>query len=80
MKNIGIICFRRSTLSNLKPRRTKTQNQLVWNSFSIIGALRKEHLDTIDFNNRHEKFKGSLDCSVQVLLPEATIKLTQVTL
>ena len=45
------------------------------------GALRKEHLDTLtDFINRHEKFKGCLDYNLKVLLPEALIKLAQVTL
>ena len=45
------------------------------------GALRKEDLDTLtDFINRHEKFKGSLDYNLKVLLPEALIKLAQVTL
>ena len=45
------------------------------------GALREEHLDTLtDFINRHEKFKGSLDYNLKVLLPEALIKLAQVTL
>ena len=42
------------------------------------GALRREHLDT-DFANRHEKFKGSLDCNLKVLLLEALIKPAQVT-
>ena len=45
------------------------------------GALRKEHLDTLtNFSNRHEKFKGSLDYNLKVLLPEALIKIAQVTL
>ena len=44
------------------------------------GALRKEHLDTLtDFTNRHEKFKGNLDCNLKVLLPEALTKQAQVT-
>ena len=45
------------------------------------GALRKEHLDTLpNCINKHEKFKGSLDYNLKVLLPEAFIKLAQVTL
>ena len=45
------------------------------------GALRKEHLDSLtNFINRHEKLKGSLDYNQKVLLPEALIKLAQVTL
>ena len=45
------------------------------------GALRKEHLESLtDFINRHEKFKDSLDYSLIVLLPDAPIKLAQVTL
>ena len=45
------------------------------------GALRKEHWDTLtDFVDRYEKFKGSLDHNVKVLLPEAIIKQAQVTL
>ena len=45
------------------------------------SALRKEHLDTLpNCINKHEKFKGSLDYNLKVLLPEAFIKLAQVTL
>ena len=45
------------------------------------GALRKEHLDTLpNCINRHEKFNGSLDYNLKVLLPEAFIELAQVTL
>ena len=75
MKNLGdIIRFIKTMLSNLKPRKTKIQNQ-------YYGALMKEHLDTLTNSiNRHEKFKNSLDYSLKVLLPEALVKLTQVTL
>ena len=48
-------------LSNLKPRKTKIQNQLIWH-YLDYGALRKEHLDSLtNFINRYEKLKGSLD-------------------
>ena len=75
MKNLGdIIRFIKTMLSNLKPRKTKIQNQ-------YYGALMKEHLDTLTNSiNRHEKFKNSLDYNLKVLLPEALVKLTQVTL
>ena len=43
--------------------------------------VRKEHLDNLtDFINRHEKFKGSLDHNLKVLLQEVLINLAQVTL
>ena len=46
------------------------------------GALRKKHLRTLtDFINRNEKFKGSLDYNLKVLLPEVPLmKLAQVIL
>ena len=45
------------------------------------GALRKEPSDTLaDFINRYDRFKGNLGYNLKVLLPEAVIKLAQVTL
>ena len=45
------------------------------------GALKKEHLDILtDFIHRQERFKGSLDYNLKVLLPQALIKLAYVAL
>ena len=67
-------------LSNQNPEERKFKIKL----FDILldyDAQRKEHLDTLaNYINRHEKFKGSLDCNLKVLLLEALIKLVQVTL
>ena len=66
-----------------QPKTQKNGNSKPINlTFCIgYGALRKEHLDTLtDFINRHKKFKGILDYSLKVLLPETLMKLAQVTL
>ena len=61
-----------------QPKAQKNENSKPINLVFYLdyGALRKEHLDTLtDFINRHEKFKGSLDYNLKLLLPEALIKL-----
>ena len=74
MKNFGDIHFIRTMLSNLKPRRTNIEYRKPINlTFCLdYDTLRKEHLFTIDFINRYEKFKGSLVCNLKVLLPESS--------
>ena len=82
-KNLGdMIHFIRGILTNQKSKRTKTENQLICHSSWLwCTKERKEHLDTLtNYISRHETFKGSLGYNLKVLLPEALIKLAQVTL
>ena len=64
-----------------KTQKNKNSKPINLTFYLDYGALRKEHLDSLtNFINRHEKLKGSLDYNQKVLLPEALIKLAQVTL
>ena len=78
MKNLGdMICFAEQS----KTQKNKNSKPINLTFYLDYGALRKEHLDSLtNFINRHEKLKGSLDYNQKVLLPEALIKLAQVTL
>ena len=68
--------FYKNFAEQSKTQKNKNSKPIDLTFYLDYGALRKEHLDTLtDFINRHEKFKGSLDYSLKVLLPEALIKL-----
>ena len=78
MKNLGdMIRFAEQS----KTQKNKNSKPINLTFYLDYGVLRKEYLDSLtNFINRHEKLKGSLDCNQKVLLPEALIKLAQVTL
>ena len=64
-----------------KTQKNKNSKPIILKFHLDYGALRKEHLESLtNFISRHEKFKGSLDYNMKLLLPEALIKLAQVTL
>ena len=72
--------FYKNYVEQSKTQKNKNSKPINFTFYLDYGALRKEHLDSLtDFINRHEKFKGSLDYNLKVLLPEALIKLAQVT-
>ena len=78
---MDMIRFLRIMLSSLKLRRTKNSKRINLKLYLDYGALNKKHLDSVtDFINRHEKFKASWEYTLKVLLHEALIKVTQVTL
>ena len=67
--------FYKNYAEQSKTQRNKYSKPITLTFYLDYGALRKEHLDTLtNFINRHEKFKGSLDYNLKVLLPETLIK------
>ena len=73
--------FYKNYAEQSKTQMKKNSKPINFTFYLDYSALRKEHLDTIpNCINKHEKFKGSLDYNLKVLLPEAFIKLAQVTL
>ena len=72
--------FYKNYAEQFKTQKNENSKPINLTFYLDYGALRKEHLDTLtNFINSHEKFKGSLDYNLKVLLPEALIKLAQVT-
>ena len=68
--------FYKNYVEQFKTLKNENSKPINLTFYLDYGALRKEHLDTLtDFINRHEKFKGSLDYNLKVLLPEALIKI-----
>ena len=73
--------FYKNYAEQSKTQMNENSKPINFTFYLDYGALRKEHLDTLpNCINRHEKFDGSLDYSLKVLLPEAFIGLAQVTL
>ena len=72
--------FYKNCVEEPKTQKNKNSKPINLTFYLDYGVLRKDHLDWLtDFINRHEKFKGCLDYNLKVLLPEALIKLAQVT-
>ena len=68
--------FYKNYVEQFKTLKNENSKPINLTFYLDYGALRKEHLDTLtDFINRHEKFKGSLDYNLKVLLPETLIKI-----
>ena len=82
MKNLGdMIRFYKNYSEQSKTQKNVNSKPITLTFYLDYDALRKEHLYTLtDFVNSHEKFKGSLDYSLKVLLPEALIKPVQISL
>ena len=73
--------FYKNYAEQSKTQMNENSKPINFTFYLDYGALRKEHLDTLpNCINRHEKFNGSLDYNLKVLLPEAFIELAQVTL
>ena len=74
--------FCKNYAAQSKIQKNKNSKPINLTFYLDYGALtNEEHLDTLtDIINRHKNFKGSLDYNLKVILPEALIKLAQVTL
>ena len=73
--------FYKNYAGQSKTQKNRNSKPINLTFYLDYGALRKEHLDSlINFIDKHEKFKGSLDYNLKVLLPEALIKLALTTI